>query len=177
MNCWVRMVLTLEPRNHQMAPVLYFLDIRRLLLASKKKYFKFNFTILEKIMKKITDLGLVSNKVDFGLAGLRWQCCWHNNIWLLIWSLHQHVDQCLLFILWLHWNDWSRRGRRRRCFDENDLVVFLCGRKRNWTTDRPKKKIQNLRIKHRTKFLKEYFTELRDIQVLVVKHAHRRVCE
>lgn len=86
------------------------------------------------MMNISTNLGLVSNKVDLWLAGLCWQCCWHNNIWLFIGSLHKYIDQCLLFILWLQWNNWSRCGRWRRCLNENDLVVFLCGRERNRAT-------------------------------------------
>lgn len=76
-------------------------------------------------------LCLVSNKIDFRFARLRWCLSGKNHFWRFLRFLHQNVDQSLFFVLrWQWWQSrcswrwWSRR------LYKHDLVMFLrwcCG--------------------------------------------------
>lgn len=75
-------------------------------------------------------LGLVLDEVDLWLGWLRGCGCWDDNILLILGLLDQHIDESLLLILRLQWDDRCLvRGWRWR-LDEDDLVVLL--RLSNW---------------------------------------------
>jgi hypothetical protein len=52
---------------------------------------------------------------------------------LLLWLLDQDVDQSLLFVLWLDWDDWSLVLWRRWSLNEDNLVVLLGWCDWDWT--------------------------------------------
>jgi len=80
-------------------------------------------------------LGLVLDEVDLWLAGLCWGLSWDDNVLLFLWFLDQDVDEGLLFVLWLNWDDWCLVGWRRWGLDEDDLVMLLGRCNWDWTLD------------------------------------------
>lgn len=80
-------------------------------------------------------LGLVTNEVDLGFTGLGWGWCWYNDVRLFIGSLNQDIDKSLFFVLWLKRNYGRRRCRGRWGLDEDDLVVLLGWRERDWSAN------------------------------------------
>lgn len=70
-------------------------------------------------------LCLVANEVNFGFAGLCWCWCGNDDVGLFFGFLDQHIDQCLLFVLWYNWNHWCGWCWWWWRLNENDFVVLL----------------------------------------------------
>lgn len=86
-------------------------------------------------------LSFVANKVDLRFTGLCW--CWrgNNNVWLFIWLLNQHIDQCLLFSLWQRWNVRCCGRWWWRSLYKHNFVVFLWWRHCNGFSESEKTQI------------------------------------